>query len=307
MRKILLAVVVPLLFAACGGQKEDDDVGQIQVALASTGSSGTVYRLRNAIFTVSSTMPRFMTTINSEAFSPDATSISTSLAAATYSVTLGTGWFLEKQVSPGTFQAVTATLSSPATVSATVKLSQVTPVTYAFVSNGDPITMVPGQLEIVTTVTDPIQLLESVPTATTTFTTRGPGTACGTQLTVGSASVAITNIAVLNDLDSDGNIKFLIFNHTAGDTLEFHGVPKAFVDDGKSWKKSNAFTFTLQANTAYCIVGLPDVGSQIFFDTTSESTGGLTTNVTNPNVSNFDTPSVFLHASADCGVRLFGF
>ena len=134
--------------------------------------------------------------------------------------------------------------------------------------------------------------------------TRSAGSSPGAQIVVGAANITINQIAVRNDLNSNGNLKFLIFDHT-NHALLFDSGPKAFVDNGMSLKMSDLFSFTLLAGNTYDIGAIADVGGLWGYDTTGNSQGGLTSVSTNPNFSDFANPAAGNHASADGHIQLF--
>tara|TARA_B100001939_G_C16909313_1_gene603851 strand:- start:616 stop:1176 length:561 start_codon:yes stop_codon:yes gene_type:complete len=132
---------------------------------------------------------------------------------------------------------------------------------------------------------------------------RGAQSSPGALVTV-SANVTISNIAVRNDLNQDGNLKFVIFDHDTHDLL-YSSAAKAFVDNGVSWKISDMFSFTLLAGKSYDIGAIADVGGLWHYDSTSNSMNGITSIVSNPNFGNFGSPAQVGHASADAHIRLY--
>ena len=85
-----------------------------------------------------------------------------------------------------------------------------------------------------------------------------------------AANITINQIAVRNDLNSNGNLKFLIFDH-ATHALLFNSGSTAFVDNGMSLKTSNPFSFTLLGGMSYDIGAIADVGGLWGFDQISNS------------------------------------
>jgi hypothetical protein len=134
---------------------------------------------------------------------------------------------------------------------------------------------------------------------------RAAGAGCGTQVTVGDQDVEINWIGAIVDLNEDGAMKFLIFDHDDGDELVYASAPKAFVDDGMTWKVSAPLAFVLRAGRTYDIAGVTNVRAVYPFDAEVESTGGLTTMIRNPNLLDYDAPRLTGHARADCGIQLF--
>ena len=149
-------------------------------------------------------------------------------------------------------------------------------------------------------------LFDSILNGATGSSVRLAGDSCGTQVVVGAASVPISKIAVQNDLDSAGNLKFLIFDHSSGEIRVYLSNPKSFADDGVSWKESDVFSYTLQAGFTYDIGAIADVGGSWTYDTVTESAGGLTSTSSNPNFANYADPTSGGHAGADCAIRLWG-
>ena len=134
---------------------------------------------------------------------------------------------------------------------------------------------------------------------------RSAGQGCGTKITVGDTDVDVNWIGSSINLDQDGLIKFLIFDHSDDDQLVYESQPKAFTQDSWSWKVSAPFVFTLEAGGVYDIVGSSNVSARYAYDTEIENSGGLTTTSQNPNVDNFETPFIDDHAGADCGIQVF--
>lgn len=286
--------------------EEEAEYGVLVAPLGATSSTSSArYQLRDATFEIIGvTDPGFDTELLSEDFAPDAEVATISLPPGIYTVELLPGWFMETEVTPGTFAQVAAELVSPASVFVEIEPFESSSVNYDFVSNGDLITMDPGELGITISVGEAVELINSTP-GDTSATPRTAGTGCGTRFNVGSAPVTLNQISVLNDLSGVGSLRFLVFNDSGA--LLFASDPKLFIDDDTpSWKDSDLFAFTLEANSVYDIAAISDVDASFYFDTSSESGNGLQTAVTNPNVADFDNPTVTGNFGADCGVTLFG-
>jgi hypothetical protein len=126
-----------------------------------------------------------------------------------------------------------------------------------------------------------------------------------------SVATDITQIGVLNDLTSDGHLKFLIFDSTTN-TLLFETGSQAFVDDGFTFKLSSPFAaFTLLPGMTYAIGAIADVSGG--WGTNNSSAGnpftqnGITTSDDfNRNVSNFVTPVFGVDGFAMIGLELAG-
>ncbi len=137
----------------------------------------------------------------------------------------------------------------------------------------------------------------------TILSTRTAESSPGALLNV-AANITINQIAVKNNLDIDGNLKFLIFDHLTH-TLLFSTAPKFFADDGLSYKLSNTFSFTLLAGGQYDVGAISDVAGLWAFDILSDSQNGITSVVSNPQFSNFASPTAGNHAAADGAIQLF--
>ena len=124
-------------------------------------------------------------------------------------------------------------------------------------------------------------------------------------MTVGDRDVVINWIGAAADFQANGSMKFLIFDHGDAEELVYASAPKAFTDDGMSWKVSGPMVFVLRAGRTYDIAGTTDVDAGYPYDVAVESTGGLTTTNQNPNLNNYGAPEVDRQSGADCGIRLF--
>ena len=136
------------------------------------------------------------------------------------------------------------------------------------------------------------------------YSTRGEETSPGSYIEAGVATT-ITNIAVPNDLEGAGNLKFRIFDHASNALLFSIAAPVADDAAGFSWKISPAFSFLLSAGTQYDIGAISDVGGLWSYDQIAESANGFTSIVENPNFSNYAAPEQVGHAAADAAVRLY--
>ncbi len=136
---------------------------------------------------------------------------------------------------------------------------------------------------------------------------RGPGFSPGTFVVSVAQPTLIDGIAVLTDMASASNIKFVIFDH-AGHVPLLISASQAFADDGGifTWKQSNPINFTLMPGVQYDIGAISDTGGLWAFDLVANSQNGITNSVSNPNFSNFAAPTQVGHAAADAAVRLFG-
>ncbi|MGC4043678.1 MAG: PEP-CTERM sorting domain-containing protein [Armatimonas sp.] len=133
------------------------------------------------------------------------------------------------------------------------------------------------------------------------------------QITIGATPKTISNIAVDVNLSGTGNIKFLIFDGNASgpsSTLLYSSAAKSF-GAGQQWAMSDAFSFTLQANTTYYVGGIADISGFWYLDDTVVTQSGITSVKPNGNVSNFATPARVANgpgsptAQTDIHVQLF--
>jgi PEP-CTERM motif len=123
---------------------------------------------------------------------------------------------------------------------------------------------------------------------TTTYETRPAEDNFTTVLSV-SEAVTITNIGQETDLAENGSLKFYIFDASDGTPL-YVSAPKAFVDDGLSYKISDAFSFTFLPGVRYSVGSVADVSGEygdVFGPVTSSN--GITSGLRNQNVSGFAT------------------
>ena len=138
-----LALVCSFLLA-CGGA-EVPEIGEVDLALVGTTSSGAVYRLRDARFSVRG---REVVTIAAGDFPANADTIGVPLAAGAYTITLESGWTLAR-VEGSTETAVRdARLVSTNPASFAVAEGIATPVTFRFETAGEPLELTPGSLAI---------------------------------------------------------------------------------------------------------------------------------------------------------------
>jgi hypothetical protein len=135
--------------------------------------------------------------------------------------------------------------------------------------------------------------------AATLDTTRVAGDSPGTFIKQVAVDTPITNISVLNFLNTAGDMKFLIFDHATG-TLILQTGPLAFAadagtpDTSKTWKRSPDFVFTLLAGHQYDIGGIADVGAHFAYIGPANpdfTQNGITSGQPNANFTSFDAPA----------------
>jgi hypothetical protein len=123
-----------------------------------------------------------------------------------------------------------------------------------------------------------------------------------------SVPTTITQIGVLTDLGTNGNIKFLIFNATTN-ALLFQSGPQAFADDGLAYKVSTSFApFLLQPGIVYNIGGISDVSGlwATWNGTHTFTQNNITSSDPNGNVVNFASPTLGAPGGADIVIQLYG-
>jgi hypothetical protein len=122
------------------------ELGQLQLALTSRGSSGALYRLRQASFEIfnQDQFGGFAGFLSSEN-DPLATSLETTLDIGNYQILLFSGWFLEK-VEGSQVTRVQAQLVSSDTQDFSISANGETTVRYRFQTNGEIIEFGQGRL-----------------------------------------------------------------------------------------------------------------------------------------------------------------
>lgn len=199
--------------AACSGQDVSllqvalepavVESGQLQLALTAQGSSGALYRLREAEFDVFSIGPGFSpgAFLRTET-DPLASTLETTLDIGQYVVTLFPGWVLEK-VQGGEVTRVQARLLSPESQEFSIAANEETSVRYRFETSGEVVEFGRGRLIVaieveergppepdpVFTLGEPLQIVDGVISvdsnpygiSATLFSVTSP---LGTELTV---------------------------------------------------------------------------------------------------------------------------
>ena len=136
-------------------------------------------------------------------------------------------------------------------------------------------------------------------TGTVNQTTRGAGDSCGSHITIAS-QVTIAYIAQRNNLNAAGNMKFMIWQNGTAVVIS---SPVA-VPSGDSWKMSGYIGQTLSAGT-YDIGAISDTAGTWSYDSTTENVPPFSSTLSNPNWTNYATPTSAGNGGADCGVRLY--
>lgn len=117
-------------------------------------------------------------------------------------------------------------------------------------------------------------------------------------------------IGVRVDLDSPGNLRFVIFD-AGTSSLLFASKAQAFADDGIGYKVSAPFSrITLQKGIVYAIGGVADVGGRWSFEDTGspdDVANGITVaGSANENVGDFAHPALIGAGSANIHIQLYG-
>lgn len=141
-------------------------------------------------------------------------------------------------------------------------------------------------------------------------TNRAAGDSPLAAITV-SGATTINAIGALVDLNSAGNLKFLIFDLDTN-VLLFSSLSQAFADDGLAYKVSSDFApFILQPGINYGIGAIADVGGLWEINNTSFGNPFTQNGITasddrNGNVSNFASPTKVGEGLAMIMVQLYG-
>ncbi|MEY2930920.1 MAG: hypothetical protein RL033_1669 [Pseudomonadota bacterium] len=246
--------------------------GQLQLALTAQGSSGALYRLRQAQFDVFSVGPGFSpgAFLNTEN-DPLATTLETTLDIGDYAITLFSGWVLEK-VQGGEVTRVQARLLSPESQEFSIAANEETSVRYRFETNGDVVEFGQGRLIVaieveerrapepdpVFTLGEPLEIVDGVISADSNpygisaalFSVTSP---LGTELTVTEDTGALcvrghTDVVIDGDFANRwGGLWGLEFLSTAAASEPDGGVPATLAapwDLGGGRVAGLAFTIT---------------------------------------------------------------
>src|SRR5688572_15682874 len=123
-----------------------NSLGHVSLPLTATGASGSVYRLRQALFDVTNNGNGANVVLSSEQ-DPLSTTLESSLLAGNYNVSLQPGWFLEK-ASGGSITSVQATLMSPSTQNVDVQVNGESTLFFVFQTSGEVIQFGQGRLVV---------------------------------------------------------------------------------------------------------------------------------------------------------------
>ncbi|HUQ07694.1 MAG TPA: hypothetical protein VM261_34605 [Kofleriaceae bacterium] len=126
--------------SGCFEAEDDVDTGTVNINLIGQGTSGAVYRLRDATITVEGPAPTVWHTEDD----PDRTALSANVVPGSYSATVAPGWRLERVLPGMPAVDVTATLTSPNPFPFTVAPQERTSVPLRFAVEGDVVDMTSG-------------------------------------------------------------------------------------------------------------------------------------------------------------------
>jgi hypothetical protein len=144
MQRSLVFLLAATLGASACASDQTDDLGQVDVSLVGQAPSGTQYRLRDAVLTIDGPGGHF--TFHTED-DPNRAQINARLQSGGYTLSLATGWRLEKIVS-GSGQTVHAELLSSHPLSFHVAAGEFTPVVLRFRAGADDVGLGEGDVGI---------------------------------------------------------------------------------------------------------------------------------------------------------------
>jgi hypothetical protein len=122
-------------------------VGSVSLALSTRGTSGTLYRLRQAVFQTTQLGGAGFSSVLFSEDDPLATTLEASLPTGDYVIDLLSGWSLEK-VQNGVVSSVAATLISSPTQFFSIANAEETNVSYRFETSGDIVDFGEGRLVV---------------------------------------------------------------------------------------------------------------------------------------------------------------
>jgi hypothetical protein len=189
----------------------ESPVGTVEMKLQTTVPSGATYRLRSAVFTIVNGEGVPVTTLSSEGAPPDAALLSAALGIGTYTISLASGWFVERNG-----QVVEAMLTSGESRPFTVLVDSATVVSYAFKVEGEPI-VIGGTLNVNFDVgecsDDPWEPNDTRATAAALQTEITRGSVCGEEdwftFSVGAPGTALA--LTLDFVHENGDLDMRLF------------------------------------------------------------------------------------------------
>jgi hypothetical protein len=153
------------------------EAGSLSLALTARGESGALYRLRDAFFQVNDPNFTFFTQLSTEN-DPTASTLETTMPVGDFTITLFSGFSLEKVSPDGTTARVASTLLSPSSQSFHISPNEQTSVGYRFETNGEVVEFGQGRLIVELDVTERAgqsrrTVLETNPSALGSVSLRG--------------------------------------------------------------------------------------------------------------------------------------
>ena len=139
--------------------------------------------------------------------------------------------------------------------------------------------------------------------------TRSPGFDIGTYITNVSANTTITGFEVLNQFQSAGDLKYLIFDESDQNLLYQSGPVSYAADSSLTWKESPTMDFTFLAGHQYDIGVISDtsITTQWGAEAPPYTQGNITAAFSNANFENYTSPFDFNgHAGVLDHLRLIG-
>jgi FG-GAP-like repeat len=120
-----------------------EQLGSVQASLTGVSANGTVYRLREAFFTISGSSE---STFSSEDYLGES-NVRKPLIVGNYQIALADGWYLERSTDVG-YEPVTAELTSVNPVDFTVERTQTSYVAFEFLTDSGDVTLGKGSVDV---------------------------------------------------------------------------------------------------------------------------------------------------------------
>jgi hypothetical protein len=143
-----LFITAALGLTAC---MSDSDIGQLELSLTGTATSGTTYRLRDAELTIEGVNASFVFNTEDD---PTRLLITQRLDVGNYHLHVASGWRLERLRTDGPPETVEATLVSPDPLPFTIAADAFTPVVVRFRTRGEVVALAKGDAGISIDVED---------------------------------------------------------------------------------------------------------------------------------------------------------
>jgi hypothetical protein len=117
------------------------------------------------------------------------------------------------------------------------------------------------------------QVFDNFDSSSTSKSGRLAGESPGALISVGQQRT-ISRISVRNNLTSDGELKFVIFDHS-DHALLYESDPLTFTGGTMDWKRSDRFKFVLQAGKSHDIGAIANQSGQWAYDVSEASQNGF--------------------------------